>query len=146
MEANRIPERQSKPEPELNTEAQTRMTAGQNPEAKANDNVAASSATENTDSSLHTKLLADSGLQSPTVQLASMDLPTSLFQENQGKTINQIMGDANRNFTWKADTQVAPGFNPASALPNLLRTICHRHNRYVQDVLAKECLCAHRDK
>ena len=70
------------------------MSDGQNPEAKVNDNVAASSATANDSTSVHEKLLADSGLTSPPVQLASMNfVPNTLFQENQGKTINQIGND-----------------------------------------------------
>lgn len=99
------------------------MSDGQNPEAKVNDNVAASSVTANDSTSVHEKLLADSGLTSPPVQLASMNfVPNTLFQENQGKTVNQIGNDANRAFPWKADfNQVAPAFNPASALPNLLQ-------------------------
>lgn len=99
------------------------MTAGQNPEAKANDNVAASSVTE--DTSTHDKFLADSGLQNPTtIQVAGMDfLPNNLFQENQGKPLNQIINDANRTFDWKAspDQAIPTGFNPASALPTLLQ-------------------------
>ncbi|MCW5824596.1 MAG: hypothetical protein KIT34_17485 [Cyanobacteria bacterium TGS_CYA1] len=99
------------------------MTAGQNPEANANDNVAASSATENENTSVRDKFLADSGLTGPSVQIASMNFaPSTLFQENQGKTINQIATDANNTFSWKADANaIAPGFNPAAALPNLLQ-------------------------